>query len=56
MQTNLITQVFPGLPLGGHLLDATVRPTLELIVEDAPAELRKTVDADSGMALINPEV
>lgn len=41
--------------LGGHLLDATVRPTLELIIEDAPAELRKTVDASSGLALINPE-
>jgi uncharacterized protein len=41
--------------LGGHLVDATVRPTLELIIEDAPVELRKTVDAESGLALINPE-
>jgi predicted DNA-binding protein with PD1-like motif len=42
--------------LGGHLLDATVRPTLELIIEDAPAELRKTVDPESGLALISPEL
>lgn len=41
--------------LGGHLVDATVRPTLELIIEDAPTELRKTIDAKSGLALINPE-
>lgn len=39
---------------GGHLLDATVRPTLELIVEDSPAHLRKRVDAETGLALIAP--
>ena len=42
--------------LGGHLLDAVVRPTLELIVEDVPTELRKTVDPESGLALINPQI
>lgn len=41
---------------GGHLLDAVVRPTLELIVEDVPAQLRKTIDPDSGLALINPQI
>lgn len=40
---------------GGHLLDATVRPTLELIVEDAPSHLRKRHDPESGLALIAPE-
>jgi uncharacterized protein len=39
---------------GGHLLDATVRPTLELIVEDAPAHLRKRIDPETGLALIAP--
>lgn len=41
---------------GGHLMDAIVRPTLELIVEDAPVHLRKTHDPDSGLALIAPEL
>lgn len=41
---------------GGHLIDATVRPTLELIVEDAPAHLRKRVDEETGLALIAPEL
>lgn len=40
---------------GGHLIDATVRPTLELIVEDVPAHLRKRVDPESGLALIAPD-
>jgi predicted DNA-binding protein with PD1-like motif len=39
---------------GGHLLDATLRPTLELIVEDSPAHLRKRIDAETGLALIAP--
>lgn len=41
---------------GGHLLDATVRPTLELILKDAPAHLRKRIDEESGLALIAPEL
>jgi hypothetical protein len=39
---------------GGHLIDAVVRPTLELIVEDVPTHLRKRHDAQSGLALIAP--
>jgi predicted DNA-binding protein with PD1-like motif len=42
--------------LGGHLLDATVRPPLELIIEDPPVELRKAIDPESGLALISPDV
>lgn len=41
---------------GGHLIDATVRPTLELIVEDSPVHLRKRIDPVSGLALIAPEL
>jgi predicted DNA-binding protein with PD1-like motif len=41
---------------GGHLIDATVRPTLELILEDAPAHLHKQLDRETGLALIAPEL
>lgn len=41
---------------GGHLLDAVVRPTLELIVEDAPSHLRKRHDPETGLVLIAPEL
>lgn len=38
--------------LGGHLLRATVRPTLEILVTDAPAYLCRRHDPQSGLALI----
>jgi predicted DNA-binding protein with PD1-like motif len=43
-----------GTTRGGHLLEATVRPTLELILTEAPAHLRKRKDAETGLALIDP--
>ncbi len=43
-----------GAAVGGHLLDAEVRPTLEVIVTEAPAHLRKRQDPESGLALIDP--
>lgn len=38
---------------GGHLLRAHVRPTLELIVDESPAHLRKRYDEKTGLALID---
>jgi len=43
-----------GAAVGGHLLAAHVRPTLELILTETPAHLRKRHDAASGLALIDP--
>ena len=44
-----------GTTLGGHLLEGHVWPTLEVVVTDAPRHLRKTLDADTGLVLINPQ-
>ena len=44
-----------GTAHGGHLIEAHVRPTLEVVVEEAPAHLRKRTDPESGLALIDPE-
>jgi len=41
-----------GTAHGGHLLRATVRPTLEVILTESPAHLRRTVHDASGLALI----
>jgi uncharacterized protein len=38
---------------GGHLVRAHVRPTLELILDVAPAHLRKSHDPETGLALID---
>lgn len=41
-----------GSTIGGHLLEARVRPTLEVIVVDSPSHLRRMCDPVSGLALI----
>mgnify|MGYP006176373101 CR=1 FL=1 len=41
-----------GAACGGHLLSAKVRPTLEVIVTEAPGHLRRVHDPESGLALI----
>lgn len=43
-----------GTAHGGHLLAATVRPTLEVILTESPAYLARRLDPDSGLALIDP--
>jgi uncharacterized protein len=42
-----------GSAWGGHLLEAEVRPTLEAIVTESPPPLRRRVDPDSGLALLD---
>jgi predicted DNA-binding protein with PD1-like motif len=42
-----------GLAHGGHLIEAHVWPTLELVLEEAPAHLRRRSDPESGLALIS---
>ena len=44
-----------GTVLGGHLLEARVRPTLEVVIHEPPAHLRKRKDPESGLALIDLE-
>jgi len=42
-----------GTAHGGHLLEAYVRPTLEVVLVESPAHLRRRLDRDSGLALID---
>ena len=41
-----------GTAHGGHLLEARVRPTCELILTESPTHLQKKLDPESGIALI----
>jgi len=43
-----------GSTVGGHLLEARVRPTLEVLLVDAPSHLCRVHDPVSGLALIRP--
>ena len=42
-----------GSAHGGHLLEARVWPTLEVMVVESPAHLRRVKDAETGLALID---
>lgn len=42
-----------GTARGGHLLDAHVWPTLEVILTESPRHLRRKMDADVGLPLID---
>jgi predicted DNA-binding protein with PD1-like motif len=41
-----------GMAAGGHLLEGRVRPTLEVVLTESPAHLRREFDPASGLALI----
>lgn len=41
-----------GTAWGGHLMEAHVRPTLEVILMEAPRHLERRYDPESGLALI----
>ncbi len=41
-----------GSVIGGHLIEAVVRPTLEVIIIEPPSYLRKQADPETGLALI----
>lgn len=43
-----------GSTVGGHVQRAIVWPTLEVIVTESPAHLRKRLDEETGLALISP--
>lgn len=43
-----------GSTVGGHLIDAHVRPTLEVVITESPAHLRRRHDPRSGLSLIDP--
>jgi uncharacterized protein len=41
-----------GAAYGGHLLEAHVRPTCEVVLTESPTALHKAIDPESGLALI----
>jgi predicted DNA-binding protein with PD1-like motif len=44
-----------GTTRGGHLLEARVRPTLEVVLTESPEHLRRKTDAQTGLPLIELE-
>ena len=52
VHAHVVVGLADGQTRGGHLLGARVWPTLEVILVESPAFLRKRHDPDSGLALI----
>ena len=44
-----------GTTRGGHLLEAHVRPTLEVVLVESPEHLQRRFDEEAGLALIDIE-
>ena len=54
VHAHVVVGLRDGSTRGGHLISAVVRPTLELMLVESPADLRKVHDPESGLALIRP--
>jgi uncharacterized protein len=50
---HVVLGLSDGTTRGGHLLEGRVFPTLEVIVTETPAELRKVMRPEIGIALID---
>lgn len=50
---HAVLGLWDGTTRGGHLLEGHVWPTLEVVVRETPAQLRKTHRPDVGLALID---
>jgi uncharacterized protein len=53
LHVHVVLGLSDGTTRGGHLLEGKVFPTLEVIVTETPAELRKVLRPDLGIALID---
>jgi predicted DNA-binding protein with PD1-like motif len=52
LHPHVVLSKSDGAAVGGHLLEGHVRPTLEVILTESPAHLRKSKDPETGLALI----
>jgi predicted DNA-binding protein with PD1-like motif len=54
LHIHIVLGARDGSAKAGHLGEGHVRPTLEVIVTESPAHLRKVKDEETGLALIRP--
>jgi predicted DNA-binding protein with PD1-like motif len=53
LHAHVVVGKSDGTAHGGHLLDAYVRPTLEVVVVEAAQHLRRTMRGQFGLALLD---
>jgi predicted DNA-binding protein with PD1-like motif len=54
VHSHMVVGKRDGTAHGGHLLEAHIRPTCEVVLTESPAHLQKFIDPESGLALIKP--
>lgn len=54
VHAHIVVALQDGSAHGGHLLEALVRPTCEVILTENPRHLQKQFDPESGLPLIRP--
>ena len=54
VHTHMVVGFPDGTTRGGHVLEADVRPTLEVMVTVEPNAMHRTPDSVSGLTLIDP--
>lgn len=52
VHAHVVVSKSDGTAHGGHLMEAHVRPTLEVIVIESPVHLQRFTDEETGLALI----
>jgi len=52
LHAHVVVGTRDGSARGGHLIEGHVRPTLELVLVESPAHLRRRSDPETGLALI----
>lgn len=55
VHTHLVVGLEDAAAKGGHLIEAHVFPTLEVMVTVDPGAMQKTFDPETGLALISPK-
>ena len=55
LHAHLVVGKRDGTAMAGHLGEAHVRPTLEVVLTESPAHLHKVMDEETGLALIRME-
>ena len=53
VHTHVVVGLPDGTTRGGHILEAHVWPTLEVIVVESPQHLQRKTDPETGLALIS---
>ena len=54
LHAHVVVGRYDATTRGGHLVEAVVRPTLELVIEESPEHLQRCHDEKTGLVLLKP--